>query len=83
MEHLPIDGLLDIHENMVNDTYSTSPDFGPNQDLPDDFGSTSFIPTVEREPTERNRLSETFEENDNLIVCTLALLHLMGSQLHI
>ena len=50
---------------LVNDTHSTSPDFGPNQDLPDDFESTSFIPTVEREPTERNRLSETFEEKDN------------------
>ena len=50
---------------LVNDTHSTSSDFGPNQDLPDDFESTSFIPTVEREPTERNRLSETFEGKDN------------------
>ena len=50
---------------MVNDTYSTSPDFGPNQDLPNDFEWTSFIPTVERETTEKNRLTETFEEKEN------------------
>ena len=62
---LPIDGLLDIHENMVNDTHSTSPDFRPNQDLLDDFESTSFIPTVERKSTEKNRLTETFEEKEN------------------
>ena len=62
LEQLPIDGLLDIHENMVNDTHSTSPDFGSNQDLPDDFESASFIPTAEGEPTERNRLSETFDD---------------------
>ena len=46
-------------------THSTSPDFGSNQDLPDGFESTSIIPTVEREPTERNRQSETFEEKEN------------------
>ena len=46
-------------------THSTSPDFGSNQDLPDGFRSTSIIPTVEREPTERNRLSETFGEKEN------------------
>ena len=56
---------MDIHENLVNDTHSTSPNFGPNQDLLVDFESTSFIPTVEHELTERNRLSETFVEKDN------------------
>ena len=55
LEQLPIDGLLDIHETLVNDTHSTSSDFGPNQNLPDNFKSTSFIPTIECMPTERNR----------------------------
>ena len=65
LEQLPIDELLDIHENMVNDTHSNSPAFGPNQDLLDEFESTSFIPTVEHEPTEKNRLRETFDEKEN------------------
>lgn len=54
MEQLTFDGLLDIHENMVCDTHSTSPDFGPNQDLAVDFGPASFILTFESEAAEKN-----------------------------
>ena len=66
LEQLPIDSLVDVHENMVNDTHSISPNFFPNQDLPDDFELASFIPTVKRKPKEWYKLSEASKKKDNI-----------------
>ena len=65
LNDLPIDGTLDIKENIINDSEVISPDFGLNDASSDHCESSNFIPTVERQPTEKDRLSKTFEKENN------------------